>query len=187
MMTLAVILTLSAVACSSSNDSQSSSTTTDPSSSANDQPTGGDAATINVEAVDYAYVGMPTTVDAGSKFTLSNSSESELHEMVFFRLSDDETRSAATLMQLPEAELGAVLNTMPAGVLLSMPGSDETIPALGDGTISEPGRYLVICSIPTGADPGEYMAAAATSDGAPEVAGGPPHFVSGMFAEFTVK
>jgi len=185
-MTLAALVAMSVVACSS-DDTQSSSTTSGPSTSASDEPPGGDAAIINVEAVDYAYVGVPATVAARSKFMLSNSSETELHEMVFFRLSDDETRSAAELMQLPEAELGAVLNTMPAGVLLAMPGSDEAIPALGDGTISEPGRYLVICSIPTGADPGEYMAAASTSDGAPEVAGGPPHFVNGMFAEFTVE
>lgn len=186
MMTLAALVALSVVACSSDN-TESSSTTSQPSTSSTDAPTGGDAATINVEAVDYAYVGVPATVAAGSKFTLSNSSESELHEMVFFRLSDDETRPASELMQLPQEEFGALLNTMPAGVLLSMPGSDETIPALGDGTISEPGRYLVICSIPTGADPAEYIAASAEANGAPEVPGGPPHFVNGMFAEFTVE
>jgi hypothetical protein len=45
-----------------------------------------------------------------------------------------------------------------------------------------------MCFIPTGADPDEYLAAAAASEGeAPTgVAGGPPHFVNGMYAELQV-
>ena len=72
-------------------------------------------------------------------------------------------------------------------VLLQAPGSSDVIPAVGDGTLSEPGRYLVICAIPTGADPMEYLEAAAQSEeGPPEVEGGPPHFVNGMYAEVVV-
>ena len=58
--------------------------------------------------------------------------------------------------------------------------------AVGDGTLQEPGRYLVICTIPTGADPAEYLAAEATSNGPPDVEGGPPHFTHGMYAELDV-
>lgn len=38
----------------------------------------------------------------------------------------------------------------------------------------------LVCAIPTGAIPEEYLEAAATSDGPPNVDGGPPHFVNGM-------
>jgi hypothetical protein len=74
-------------------------------------------------------------------------------------------------------------------VLLQPPGSDEQIVAVGDGTLTEPGRYVLMCFIPTGADPDEYLAAAAASDGeAPTgVAGGPPHVVNGMYAELQVE
>ena len=72
-------------------------------------------------------------------------------------------------------------------MLLAPPG-EGAIAAVGDGTLSEPGRYAIICAIPTGADPAEYLAAAAESEGGPpEVPGGPPHFVNGMFAEIVVE
>jgi hypothetical protein len=45
-----------------------------------------------------------------------------------------------------------------------------------------------VCFIPTGADPQEYLTAAQeATDGPPQVEGGPPHVVHGMFAEFTVE
>lgn len=76
----------------------------------------------------------------------------------------------------------------PEAVLLARPGSDETIPAVGDGTLTEPGRYVIACFIPQGADPDEYLNAAAESEGGPpDVAGGPPHFVLGMQAELRVE
>jgi hypothetical protein len=59
---------------------------------------------------------------------------------------------------------------------------------VGDGKLTEKGRYAVICAIPTGADPQAYLAAASgPSDGPPNVPGGPPHLVQGMFGEITVK
>lgn len=150
-----------------------------------------DADTVDVALVDYGYEGLPSSVAAGTTFTVSNRSETELHELVAIRVPDGEDRSAAELFQLPEEELMPALfgsgPPEPAAVLLATPGSDETIPAVGDGTLSEPGRYVVACFIPTGADPQEYLQAAATSEGPPEVAGGPPHFTQGMFAELNVE
>ena len=74
-----------------------------------------------------------------------------------------------------------------AMVLLAPPGSSEQIVAVGDGSLTEPGRYLVACFIPTGADPQAYLDAASSSEGGPpEVEGGPPHFTHGMWAEVTV-
>jgi hypothetical protein len=58
--------------------------------------------------------------------------------------------------------------------------------AAGEPRFREAGRYLILCAIPTGADPQAYLDAAATSEGPPEVPGGAPHFTSGMFAEVRV-
>lgn len=62
------------------------------------------------------------------------------------------------------------------------------INAVGDGRLTERGRYLVFCAIPVGADPAAYLQAAQSATGGPpQVAGGPPHFSQRMYGEITVK
>jgi uncharacterized cupredoxin-like copper-binding protein len=142
--------------------------------------------TITVHALDFGYADLPETVEAGATVRLVNDSDTELHELVAIRLPDDEERPAEELVQLPPDQLAAFFPLVQT-VVLAEPGSDEQIPAVGDGTLTEPGRYLVLCAIPTGADPGEYLAAAAASEGGPpEVEGGPPHLAHGMWAELEV-
>jgi hypothetical protein len=144
-------------------------------------------AAIEVVAFDYGYEGIPDSVDAGTVFTLVNTAPAELHEFVALRLPDDEDRPVSELVTLPIEELGAILAVEPAAVLLALPDGGQMIPAVGDGTLAEPGRYAIICMIPTGADPQGYLdAAAASQGGPPEVEGGPPHIALGMFAEVTV-
>lgn len=139
---------------------------------------------LSISMRDFGYDDLPDSVPAGTQITVTNASTTELHEFVVFRLDDDDERSAAEIV---ETDVEAVLTGgPPTAVLIAPPGSDEQIPVVGDGTLTDPGRYLVLCAIPTGADPDEYLAAAATSDGPPQVDGGPPHFVNGMFAELTV-
>jgi hypothetical protein len=140
---------------------------------------------VRIVTSDYAFGGLPATVAPGTAFEIQNTSATELHEFVVFRLADTETRSAD---QLVHEDLEATLTAgPPAMVLLAAPGSDEPIVAVGDGTVTEPGRYLAICMIPTGADPQAYLEAAAASNGAPpSVPGGPPHAMQGMYGEFTV-
>jgi hypothetical protein len=87
---------------------------------------------------------------------------------------------------LPEAELEGLFSGEPAAVLLAPPGGGDQIEAVGDGTFTELGRYLVFCAIPTGADPDAYLNAP-PGDGPPEVEGGPPHFTQGMYGEFRVE
>ena len=70
--------------------------------------------------------------------------------------------------------------------MLAMPG-EEGFAVLGDGTLSEPGRYVILCGIPIGADPQAYLDAATEAGGPPDVPGGPPHFTAGMFAELIVE
>jgi uncharacterized cupredoxin-like copper-binding protein len=145
-------------------------------------------ATVKVTMVDYAYKDLPKAIDAGTRLEVVNESKKELHELVAFLLPESEKRSAAELMKLPEAEIGALLQGEPAAVLLQAPGGPQ-VAAVGDGTLTEKGRYLVLCAIPTGAVPQEYLDAAAKSEGGPPqgVAGGPPHFTAGMFGELTVN
>lgn len=138
---------------------------------------------LAVEMADFHFGDLPDEVPAGTRLTIENTSTSELHELVAFRLPNGDDRP---IDEIVGGDLTALLrSTPPATVLLAAPGGDQ-IAAVGDGTLEVPGRYLLLCAIPTGADPDEYLAAAATSDGPPQVDGGAPHFVNGMFDELVV-
>ena len=143
-----------------------------------------------VTATDYAFEDLPKSVDAGTMLTLKNTSDKEIHELVAIWLPDDEKRSVQQLINLPPAEQNAVFGrSQPAMVLIAPPGGDDPIKALGDGRLTEKGRYAVVCMIPTGANPAAYLAAAQAAAGGspPQVAGGPPHVVQGMYGEITVE
>ena len=148
---------------------------------------GGGDETKTVTAADYSFQNLPREVDAGTTLKLENSSTSELHELVLMRIPDSETRPVSELVKLPESELGQLFGGEPAMVLFRPPGGGEQINAVGDGKLTEKGRYAVICAIPVGADPAAYLAASQNSEGPPDVPGGPPHFTQGMFGEITVK
>lgn len=147
-------------------------------------PAAEEAAATEVVAVDYHFEGLPETIESGTTLTMRNDSDHEVHELFAMRIPDAETRSVDELIALPQNELFAALPGEPATVLVAPPG-DEAIAVLGDGTL-EPGRYLVACAIPTGADPAEFMRQAQEAEGPPDVPGGPPHFTSGMYAELVV-
>lgn len=160
----------------------------EPATAATDteEEAGVDDAALEVVLRDFAFDGLPAAVAAGTRLTVVNEAERELHELVAFRLPDDEDRSVADLAGLSPPELMATLGE-PTTVLLAEPGG-PTIPAVGDGTLAEPGRYALMCFIPTGVEPAVYLDAAAESDeGPPDVGGGPPHIVHGMYAELTVE
>jgi hypothetical protein len=142
---------------------------------------------VAIVGVDYAFEGVPATVEAGTRLTFSNDSEVEVHELVAVRIGDDEQRPIGEIVADPAA-VGALMGGgPPAAVLVAAPGSSEPGAVLGDGALAEPGRYALICSIPTGVDPQEYLdAAAAAAGGPPDVTGGPPHLVQGMVAEIEV-
>ncbi len=138
---------------------------------------------LGVTMDDFHYGDLPDEIPAGTRIEVSNASERELHEFVAVRLADDDERAVEDVV----ADLDSLFSGMPAAVLLAPPDSSEQIVAVGDGTLSEPGRYVVLCMIPTGADPNTYLTAAeGAEDGPPEVDGGAPHVMNGMFAELTV-
>jgi plastocyanin len=176
----AVTLAATLVSCGDDDDSA------EPAAPAAAQVAASEGEVIEVEMVDYEFIGVPETAEVGSRITVVNNSQTEMHEVVALRLPDGEDRSLEELLQLPEDELDALLPEMPDMVLLAAPGGPQ-IDAVGDGTFTMPGRYVLVCGIPAGVDPEEFLAAAAENDGPPDVAGGPPHFALGMVAEITIE
>ncbi len=145
---------------------------------------------VIIKLSDYAFGGVPQSVTSGTTITVTNESVSEAHELNAFRLPDAETRTLAELRALPFDQFGALIPGAPALAIAARPNEDGEL-VLGDGTLPEPGRYVLVCFIPTGADPDQVMsamsAAAADPDaGPPHIDGGPPHLAAGMIAEIAV-
>lgn len=118
--------------------------------------------TVDVTGVNYAFVGLPASLAAGTtSFSLTNDADED-HELVLFRVADGETRSAEELLALPQAEAEASVTF--SGVTFASPGETGYVAAE-----LEAGSYFVTCFLPVGG--GED---------------GPPHFTEGMVAEFEV-
>lgn len=185
----AVVMALSVTACGDDEATVAEDDTSTSTASEVDgketEPAGEDepGAPVEVTAVDYEFQGLPETATPGTTLSIVNESETELHELVAFRLPDVEERPVEDLLALPEGEFDP---GMPVMALLAPPGGEQ-IAAIGDGTLLKPGRYVLICAIPTGADPAAYLEAQESQAGPPQVPGGPPHFTIGMFAELTVE
>src|SRR5690606_26799549 len=111
---MAALLALAPVACSSDDDvdalpaEEPTTASTAPAEDAHDDGHGG-AQEYEVTLSDFSFAGLPKSVAAGSTLTVVNEAVSELHELVAFRLPDDETRSVDELLALPQAEVGALL------------------------------------------------------------------------------
>ncbi|MCB9373091.1 MAG: hypothetical protein H6518_09945 [Microthrixaceae bacterium] len=186
---LASALALAAVGCGSdaesASDDTAATTTSAPTTSAPTTTDAGDTGTVVIEGSDYAFGNVPETVSVGTTLELDNTSDTELHELVAFRVDTDEPLD--DLLALPQDELERQLG-IPTAVLVQPPGAPEAFAAVGDGTLTEPGRYVLLCTIPQGADPEAYVAAAqAAQGGRPEGFDGAPHFTLGMAAEVTAE
>jgi len=122
---------------------------------------------VDVTAKDYAFQGLPATVDAGkTSFEFANSG-TEMHEMVVIRKNDDTTESFDELLALPQDE--AEKKTTVAGSVFAPPGQDDY--AVAD---LKAGEYIALCFIPEGSKD-------ENTEGQ-----GPPHFTKGMRMEFSV-
>jgi hypothetical protein len=145
------------------------------------------APAVTITATDYRFDDLPAELEAGSALALRNQSSGEIHELVAMRVADGEDRAAVELVSLPSSDLAALFAGPPAVVIVAPPGEDG-FTALGAGTLDEPGRYLVMCFIPIGGDPDDYLEALAANPGQPpSVPGGPPHFTTGMYGEIIVR
>jgi hypothetical protein len=176
----ALALPLLVAGCGDDDDDTTAATTAAPTAAAR---------TYDVTLADYKFEGVPDTMAANSKLAVKNSSAKEVHELVAIQLKPGENRPMSELVKLPEAEFQALAATPgpPAAVLVAPPNA-AGFGAVGDGTLSRPGRYALVCFIPKGANPQEYLAAAQASQGGPpQVAGGPPHVADGMYEDVTVS
>lgn len=184
----AVLLTAMALVAACGDDEDGTTATGDEGTASTTTTAASGAETVTVTAVDYKFEGLPEEVPAGTKVDFKNESTKELHEFVAVRIPDTEKRPVSELVKLPESETQKIFGSgPPATVLLAPPGGGKTIEAVGNGTLSETGRYAVVCFIPTGVDPQAYLKAAQESqEGPPDVPGGPPHVANGMFAELKV-
>jgi plastocyanin len=144
--------------------------------------------THEVEAFDYGFNGLLTELRAGDAIEFVNTSSTEYHNLVVFRLDDGDTRTTEDFAVLEPEVFGLAGYTL-AGGLHAAPGE-----AAFDGRIrlQIPGRYLVIDMVPQGADAAvvaETVNPATSSDsgGAPyTIAGGPLGYQHGMIAIVTV-
>ena len=171
---------LALAACGSDDDAPAAEPTSSTTTSAAPKE-------VAVTGVDYAFQGLPKTVSAGTTFTFRNGSTKEPHEMLLFHVPAGEKRSLEELLALPEEEAGKAVGD-PVGVAVApTPGGPGTV-VEGELVAKEPGRYLVLCALPVGADP-QAIRDAMESDGPPpdDPNAGPPHFTKGMVQEVTVK
>ena len=142
--------------------------------------------TIAVEARDYSFENVPDVVATRAEITLTNASGGEVHEIVLVKVADLESRTIEELLELPDEESESLVEFQ--GVLIAMPGEEGSNPEAGGSslTVTEPGRYAMVCFIPQGADPAVF-AEAPVGDEGPDLGDGTPHAFLGMVEEFQVE
>lgn len=180
----ALVLALAGSACSDdSGDTEAADETVATTAApAETTTTTAGPTTVEVTAADYAFAGVPEAVAAGSTISLTTEAGGEPHEVVAVLLPDEETRPAGELAALPDAELGTLFAEEAALVTIALPGTTDTPgPVVGDGTLSEPGRYLLLCTFPQ-----DTTVEDVESSTGP-LQGDDPHYTLGMFAELSVE
>ena len=158
------MMLLASAGCSNEPDSggsrrvaSTSTSTSGPSSvtTATEAPQG---PVIEVELSEDGFLGLPDEVDVGTRIGAVNRSEAEMHEFIAFRLPDGETRSSGELAALSDDDLVRVLGAAIPDVIQVAPPGESAIKGLGDAVFEVPGRYLVLCTVPVGADPALLLA-----------------------------
>jgi len=125
-----------------------------------------DYATIDVTAADYSFSGIPADVAKGKTVVVMTNTGAEPHLAVIARKKTD--KSAEEILALPEAQARKQIEEL--GSAYADAGGTGT----GYVDLEKSGDYIALCPIATGS----------TSD---TEGTGPPHFVQGMYTEFTVS
>ena len=134
------------------------------------------AAPVEVKGVEYAFVGLPSSVPVGTSFRLVNGGQED-HEFVVVRANEGTTQTLEELLAMPPEQTDRLLTT--AGIVFANVGKTS----IGTLTLDQEGRYFAVCFIPQGTKSGVSPSPGAGSPGAQE---GTPHALLGMVAEFTV-
>jgi hypothetical protein len=128
--------------------------------------------TVQVQAFDYGFRGIPDEMTAGDALEFTNTSASEYHNLVVFALDVEDLRTledyAAIAPEDFEEDLTAV------GHLDAAPGEEAFN---GRIRLQTPGRYLAIDMSREGADPLAVETVVNPPD--PSTAGSPPYLVPG--------
>ena len=144
-------------------------------------------ATIEVLAKDYAYSGLPATIAAGSRISLTTEAGAEPHEITFMRVKDSDTRSfaelTAAIAALPPDQLPPMLELPFALWIFSLPGETDSAILAGDGTLRA-GRYTYFDTIHVGAT---FDSVEAYQRGMETQGDSPMHATLGMDGWLTVE
>ncbi|HVW33837.1 MAG TPA: hypothetical protein VHL53_14970 [Acidimicrobiia bacterium] len=146
---------------------------------------------VAIHAVDYAYQGVPGSLPAGeTRFSFTNDSKTEGHEMELFRINDGVNDSFDQILAEDEAQQNQADQQDQAGgqngQQNQQPPANQPPPKMtffagtgaGPGSAAKmdlignlpPGRYGMVCFLPVKGD---------DSQG--------PHWKKGMKLEFSVK
>lgn len=127
---------------------------------------------------------LPSEVAVGTILELSNTSPTEFHNIVVFKIDSEDTRTLADFVTIPteEIEMGTGTGNL-VGALHAAPGRSAF-----DGRIrlQAPGRYIAFDAVLEGADPVAVEAAVKTQGAPYSIAGGLPGYQHGMIIEFFV-
>lgn len=148
--------------------------------------------TIEVEAFDYGFRGLPSELSAGDAIEFFNSSATEYHNLVVIRLDEDDDRTVGDFAVLPADSFGAETPQEGFNIIGGLHAAPGEAACDGRIRLQIPGRYLIIDMVPQGANAAVVDAAVCTdgSDGggAPyRVPGGPLGYQHGMITIVTVK
>jgi len=125
---------------------------------------------VDVAATDFAFAGVPSTLPAGTtlSFDLANQSDSEIHEIAIFKMSDDATEPIKTVLDSKDEDIKQQA-TLVASALAAPDNSAYKVTELA------PGNYAMVCTVHVGATPKNPQGT------------GPKHYTKGMLTEFTVE
>jgi hypothetical protein len=192
-----VVVCLSALALGCSDDGDAEGTGSADGSTGAARPvdgTGGEADVSDGEVIDvvlddYEFRGLPESVEVGTRVRIRNESSDQPHEFIALRLPEGEERPLEELLGLPQQELTALIGAAEPEVVLVAPPGRSRVLGVGDDTFSQAGRYMVLCSVPVGSSPEDYLSGDRYVTGRlPEASGGgEPHFTRGMLADLRVS
>ena len=153
---------------------------------------------VEVSGVEYAFSGLPETLEVGSEITFTNDG-AELHEIVIVRKAEGVEETIEELLAMeaegrdPMAE--GLVEMVGEGPLIAMPGTT----AEGSLVLDQPGEHVALCFIPQGFDPAAFEAAgvdimtmgpetdlASLPEEVQAIFANPPHLAAGMIQPFMV-
>jgi hypothetical protein len=155
------------------------SPSTGPSGERRHRPVHSGRPSVTVQAYEYAYRGLPSSVPVASSLAMVN----EVDELAVFRRNQGTTQSWEELLALPDDQALAFVTPIDASFALPGQSADHAV------VLPQEGDYIAVCFVPQGltsipTDGGASPAASGALDPseapASAPASGPPHFTLGI-------